>query len=402
LQQACLIVLVSALPLTALAQLGNADAIDAYLDQQVRGTIIPGVVAVVVDADQTLYEDAFGLRDSANDAPMTTGTIFRIASMTKPVAATVIMMLVYEGKLGLDDPVARYLPSFDGRPVIERFDSATGNYTTRPAASAVTIRQLLSHSSGLAYPFASDIVTAIMASSDAPDADEMPLLYDPGTAWSYAGGIGVVGSIVERIEGVGLDTLMRERLFEPLGMHETSFIVKETDLERVATVHRLESNGQLVEARNPPDIRSAVSGDGGLHSTARDYARFIQLFLNDGMTSDGQRLLSAEAIAEITENQLGIHTVTLMDEPTPSLARAFPLGADRDGFGLGFQVTGQHSSRLARAPGSLSWAGIFNTEFWIDPARGVGGVLLMQYLPFYHPDAIETLQGFEALVYEGL
>jgi CubicO group peptidase (beta-lactamase class C family) len=185
-------------------------------------------------------------------------------------------------------------------------------------------------------------------------------------------------------------------------MHDTGFIVKADAVDRVATVHRLGPDGVLVETPNPVDIRASVSGDGGLNSTASDYARFVQFFLNDGVAPDGRRLLSHEAISEMTRNQLGVRTVTLQDEPTPLLARAFPLGAGRDGFGLGFQVTGEHASASVRAPGSLSWAGIFNTEFWIDPARGVGGVLLMQYLPFYDAAAIETLQGFEALVYAGL
>ena len=164
----------------------------------------------------------------------------------------------------------------------------------------------------------------------------------------------------------------------------------------------LTKDGELDEAPNGVDVRSEVSGDGGLNSTARDYAKFIQLFLNDGIAPDGQRLLSRAAIDELTRNQLGQSTVGLMDEPNPLFARAFPLGDGRDGFGLGFQITGAHTSDTMRSPGSLSWAGIFNTEFWIDRDRGVGGVLLMQFLPFYHPAAIDTLQGFEALVYSGL
>jgi len=386
----------------AFAELDNAGELDAYLERQIDATIIPGAVALVVDADDVLYEGAFGVRNAAAGEAMTSDTIFRIASMTKPVAATVIMMLVDEGKLDLDDPIARYVPAFAERQVIEVFDAATGSYTTRPAASAATIRHLLSHSSGLAYPFASDVVSSISASDDAPDGDVFPLLYDPGTAWSYAGGIAIVGRVAESIEGVGLDTLMRERLFVPLGMEDTSFIVRAEALDRVATIHRLVDDGTLVEAENPAHVRSAVSGDGGLNSTAADYARFVQFFLNDAVAPDGTRLLSRAAVREMTRSQLGVRTVTLQDEPTPLLARAFPLGAGRDGFGLGFQVTGEHDSATVRAPGSLSWAGIFNTEFWIDPARGVGGVLLMQYLPFYDPAAIETLQGFEALVYRGL
>ena len=384
------------------AQLDNARTVSEYLDSQVSETLVPGLVALVVDSDDVLYEHAAGLRNVASKEDMTPDTIFRLASMTKPIAATVIMMLVDEGKLGLDEPVARYLPSLAGLSVIERFDITTGEFDARPAANEITIRQLLSHSSGLVYPVFSNVFSAIPDPDDARYPLDNMLLYDPGSSWSYAGGIALVGTIAERIEGVGLDTLMRDLIFEPLGMHETSFIVRSQDLDRVATVHNLVREGNLQDVPNGVDIRSDVSGDGGLHSTARDYAKFIQLILNDGIAPDGRRLLSRNVIAELTRNQLGMRTVELMDEPNPLFSRSFPLGVGRDGFGLGFQVTGEHSSDSMRAPGSLSWAGIFNTEFWIDPERGVGGVLLMQYLPFYHPDSIETLQGFEALVYQGL
>jgi CubicO group peptidase (beta-lactamase class C family) len=385
----------------AAAELTNASELDAYLDERIQATGIPGVVGLIVDADDVLYEHAAGMRDVGGGKPMTVDTIFRIASMTKPVAATIVMMLVEEGKLSLNDPIEKYVPAFGERQVIDSFDSATGDFTTRTPSSAATIRQLLSHSSGLAYPFGSDIVSAIGSGPDAPDQDRFPLLYDPGTSWSYAGGIAIVGAVVERIEGAGLDTIMRDRLFVPLGMHDTSFIVPVAAHDRVATIHRSNESGELTEAPNPIDIRAGVSGDGGLNSTARDYARFIQLFLNDGVAPGGERLLSQASIREMSRNQLGGRTVTLQDEPTPLLARAFPLGAGRDGFGLGFQVTGPHDE-LARAEGSLSWAGIFNTEFWIDPATGIGGVLLMQYLPFYDAAAIETLTGFESRVYAGL
>jgi CubicO group peptidase (beta-lactamase class C family) len=393
--------LIAGFSLAGHAQLANEAELNAYLSDQVDSTRIPGLVAMVVDDNRVLYAAAYGQRDVAGASPMQTDAIFRIASMTKPVAATAIMMLVEDGRLGLDDPISRYVPAFRELGVIQNFNAEDGSYSTRAANSGPTIRQLLSHSSGLAYGFASDVIARLSQENPGAGAGDLPLLYDPGTAWSYAGGIAVVGNVLERIEGMGLDTFLRERLFLPLGMHETSFIVAAPLHERVATVHRDDGAG-LTEAPNPIDIRSAVSGDGGLHTSAADYARFIQFILNDGVAPNGERLLASASIREMSRNQLGDRTVTLQDEPLPNLARAFPLGAGRDGFGLGFQVTGDHASASERAPGSLSWAGIFNTEFWIDPASGIGGMLLMQYLPFYDPAAIETLQGFEARVYRGL
>ena len=382
------------------AELTDTEAIDEYLDQAVANTKIPGLVALVVDADSTLYSRAVGLRNVARNEAMTEDTIFRIASMTKPVATTGIMMLVEDGKLGLDDPIAQYIPEFAERRVVTAFDPEHSNWSTRPASIEATIRHLISHSSGLSYGFASEIIHAI-GEGFPGQSEETPLLYDPGTGWSYSGGIAVVGGVAERIEGMGLDTILRDRLFAPLGMHETSFIVPLSEHGRVATTHAPEGD-TLVEAQNPNDIRSPVSGDGGLHSTAADYARFIQFILNGGVAPDGQRLMSETGIAELGRNQLGDVRVSLQDEPMPQLARAFPLGADRDGFGLGFQVTGEHDEAGVRSPGSMSWAGIWNTEFWIDPARGIGGVLLMQYMPFYDEAAIATLIGFEQRVYERL
>jgi CubicO group peptidase (beta-lactamase class C family) len=396
---AALLVLIG--PALAAQELANSAAIDAYLDRAVAETKIPGLVALVVDDDRVLYSHTAGLRDVAGGTPMSLDTIFNIASMTKPVAVAAIMMLVEEGKLSLDDPISKYVPEFAAKPVMTDFNAEAGTYSTRPAASEVTIRQLLSHSSGLSYPFSSAKVARLSNGTPGFDASTLPLLTDPGTEWRYAGGIAVVGRVLERVEGKTLDVFLEERMFGPLGMTDTSYAVPNDKRGRVVTVHRMTDDG-LVEAPVPAEVRSGVSGDGGLYSTAPDYAKFIQLVLDKGRAPSGTRVLAAESIGEMSRNQLGSVRVELQDEPLPLLARAFPVGAGRDGFGLGFQVTGEHDDADERAPGSLSWAGIFNTEFWIDPANGIGGVLLMQYLPFYDQEAIDTLVGFEARVYEGL
>jgi CubicO group peptidase (beta-lactamase class C family) len=393
----CLVVLL-ALPGLAQAQFSNRTEIDAYLQQAVQETKIPGLVALAVDKEQVIYTAAVGRRNVVGREQMTMDTIFNLASMTKPIAATAIMMLVEEGRLDLDDPLSKYLPAFADREVIDQFDATDGSYITRPATGAVTLRHLLSHSSGLAYGFASNIVAQLTGVGGS--ANDLPLVHDPGAGWTYAGGIGIVARVLERLEGRGLDSFIRERIFDPLGMDDTSYIVPAAKHGRVVTAHQSE-DGVLVEIPRPPDIRSTVSGDGGLFGTAADYAKFIQLFLNHGVTPEGERLLSVESIRMMGEDQLGAVRVSLQDEPMPDRARAFPVGAGRDGFGLGFQITGAHSDRHARSPGSMSWAGIYNTEFWIDPAAGMGAVLLMQYLPFYDADAIETLAGFESLLYAG-
>ena len=185
-------------------------------------------------------------------------------------------------------------------------------------------------------------------------------------------------------------------------MNDTSFVTTAERVARVVTVHR-KVDGRLVESPNTPNaqgaIASPVQGDGGLNSTAADYAKFIQLFLNKGLAPNGQRLLSERSVALIGQNHTGRVRVETQPAALPALSEAFPLGAGRDHFGLAVQVTGSPRDAGMRLPGSMSWAGIFNTEFWIDPKAGLGGVLMMQYLPFYDANAISALQGFEQRVY---
>jgi CubicO group peptidase (beta-lactamase class C family) len=390
-------------PLWADAQnhLSSSAAIDAYLSGVVRDTRIPGIVALVADADRVLYTGAFGRQDVAGGVPMANDTIFRIASMTKPVTSVAVMMLVQEGDVGLDDPVADYLPAFEDKQVIENFNPADKSFTTRPAATPMTVRHLLTHTSGLGYAFSNHTLAALASPDPGVSVTSLPLLHDPGTRWSYGESTRVLGTLVEEVSGQPLDEFMAERIFVPLEMSDTFYTVPAQKASRVVTVHRTTADG-LVEAPNTAPITAPVYGDGGLHSTAADYAKFIQLFLNNGRAPNGMRLLSEATVASMGENHIGAVFVDQQPGALPALSEPFPLGAGRDKFGLGFQVTGPHSEPFARSAGSMSWAGIFNTEFWIDPTRGIGGVLMMQYLPFYDAAAIATLQEFERRVYEGL
>jgi CubicO group peptidase (beta-lactamase class C family) len=378
--------------------------LDSYLVGQVGPQRIPGLVAMVVDAKQTLYVGAFGQQDVAGNKPMRPDTIFRIASMTKPVTAVAALMLVDEGKLRWDDPVAKYLPEYGSRPVMENFNPADKSFTTRPARTVMTVRHLAAHTSGLGYPFSNTTLAALAAGPNTPPAN-YPLLHDPGTRWAYSEATRVLGRVIEVVSGQRLDQFLKSRLFDPLGMSDTSFVTTADRVARVATIHR-KVDGKLVENANAPDaqgaIASPVQGDGGLNSTAADYAKFIQLILNKGVTPDGRRLLSARAVDSIGARHSGKALVETQPAAIPAVSEAFPLGAGRDHFGLAVQVTGKPGDAGMRLPGSLSWAGIFNTEFWIDPKAGLGGILLMQYLPFYDANAISALQGFEKRVYQDL
>jgi methyl acetate hydrolase len=381
-------------------RLRDSADIDRYLAGVIAGTQIPGVVAMVADTDGVLYTGAFGKQDTAQNIAIKPDTIFSIASMTKPITSTAIMMLIQQGDIGLEDPVSKYLPAFASERVIENFNPADKTYTSRPAATPMTIRHLLTHTSGLGYAFSSSVLAALIGGDPNASATGVPLLHDPGAKWTYGESTRVLGKVVEEVSGQPLAEFLRERIFVPLGMTDTFYDVPEQKNGRVATTHRTTPQG-LVEDPNPAKIGAPHNGDGGLYSTAADYVKFMQMFLNNGRAPDGTRLLSEASVKLMGENQSRV-LVSLQPTANAAVSQPFPLGAGRDSFGLGFQVTGAHDDELARSPGSLSWAGIFNTEFWIDPARGVCAVLLMQYLPFYDPAAISTLQGFERRVYQGL
>lgn len=331
---------------------------------------------------------------------MSVDSIFRIASMTKPVTSAAVMMLVDQGKVRLDDPIERHLPALANRQVIETVRE-DGTYTARPAKQLMTVRHLMTHSSGLAYGFSNETLYKLTGGNFGASAQTLPLVHEPGERWTYGESTRVLGSLVEALSGESLDNYLESHMFAPLGMRDTAYTVPAQKIGRVATVHRMTDRG-LVEEANAETVTSPDNGDGGLNSTAADYAAFIRMILNDGVAADGTRILSAESVEAMGQHHMGSVRVSLQRATMPMLSHDFPLGAGRDGFGLGFQVTGEHRDAGTRAPGSMSWAGIFNTEFWIDPANGIGGVLLMQYLPFYDEDAIATLQGFERRVYESL
>jgi methyl acetate hydrolase len=375
-------------------------ALSRSLSASVQRGDIPGVVALVVDPDKVLYQGSAGQQDVAGRIEMKPDAIFRIASMTKPVTTVAVMMLVEAGKVSVDDPVSRYLPNFKDRPVISSFDAATGAYQTRPARREVTIRHLLTHTSGVGYGWSSPIVAKLIG-NDRDKETELPLLHDPGERWTYSASTRVLGQVVEKVSGQPLDVFLRERILGPLGMHDTSYAVPSASISRVVTVHS-RTAGKLVEQPNAPVQQAPIRGDGGLYSTARDYGTFIQMLLNGG-TLHGARLLTERTVRMMGENQ--IESVVVEDQPVadPLRSRPFPLGAGRDKFGFGFQIAVK-DPRYAkyRSEGSLSWAGIDNTHFWIDPTRRIGAVWLAQVLPFYDEACIRDLRGFEELVYQYL
>lgn len=376
----------------------GAAAIDRMFEAAVAKGEIPGVVAAVVNKDQILYLKAFGKQDVARNIPMSTGTMFRIASMTKPITSVGIMMLHEEGKLRLDDPAGRYLPTYEDRRVIAAFDERDATYTTRPANGQITIRHLLTHTSGLGYPFTSPMILAIQKATG-NDPRTLPLLFDPGTRWNYSPGTAVLGDLLEKLSGQSIEEWDQAKIFRPLGMVDTTYTPGPAQVARLATVHQRQPAG-LVESPNPATYMPDVRGDGGLVSTASDYAAFVQMFLNDGRRG-GRRLLKPETVRLMTANQIGSVVVDKMPAAQPSRSAEFPFGAGKDKFGFGFQIAVTDGTAIReRAAGSYTWGGINNTHFWVDPKNGIGAVILTQVLPFYNAASMDVVKRFENLIYE--
>ncbi len=369
-------------------------ALTAQMNEAVKKGDAPAIVEIVVDREGVLFEGSSGLPTNA---------IFNIASMTKPVTSVAIMMLVEQGKLKIDDPVSKYLDGYDKLQFISKFNAADASYETRPAKTVMTIRHLLSHTSGIGYSFTNPIEYALVNKTKKGEW-ELPLLDDPGTKFNYSASTRVLGFIVEKVTGSPLEPWYQEHIFRPLGMVDTSWAVAPDKQARLAPQFT-RANGKmepLPKATVPATPTAPFRGDGGLYSTVEDYSKFVRMLINEG-TLGSAKILSPASVKQMGQNAMGSIFVQLQPDADKQRTRPFPLGAGKDKFGLGFQLAADDpSTKGFRSPGSMSWAGIFNTEFWVDPVRKIGGVHMMQLLPFYDDGAIRALRGFEGTVYREL
>lgn len=385
----------------------QADAIDAALQEAVASGSVPGLVAMAADRDGLLYQGAFGRRGLDGPAPMTPDTVFWIASMTKAVTSVAAMQLVEEGRLALDTPLGGLLPDLAAPQVLEGFDAA-GMPRLRPARRPITLRHLLTHTAGFTYNTWNAEMARYVELTGLPaartgrlDSLRAPLVFDPGERWEYGIATDWVGRAVEAASGRSLDQVMQERILAPLGMVDTGYVPGPSQQARRATVHQRGADGRLtpIEFELPRDPEF-FGGGGGLLSTGPDYLRFLRMLLNGGAL-DGARILRPETVAEMGRNQIGALTFRPMRSALPALSNdvdPFPGTVCR--WGLGFLIN-EEDVPGRRAAGSLAWAGLGNTWFWIDPRRGIAGLLMTQILPFADHAVLDLFARFEAAIHAG-
>ena len=361
---------------------------------------MPGVVAAVADRARTLYRGAFGLASTALARPMRPDTVFRIASLTKVVTSVAVMMLHEQAGLELDAPFKRYFPAFRQPPVLTSFERGSRRYTTRPAARDITVRELLTHTSGYGYWFLNAELRALFTGD--PEYYDPPfVMHEPGSRFQYGIGTDVLGQLIEPVAGVPLAEFLARRIFEPLGMHDTSFALPPET--RLASLYAVGARGleELPNERAPEGPR----GGGALYSTVDDFLALLRVLLNDG-AADGTRLLGADSVRALTSNQIGGLAAERQTSAAPPRTADFRFmdGTQKFGLGVLIETRDRAGGRAAgsRAAGSYSWAGIYNTHFWVDPRAGIAAVVFMQMSPFCAPACLDVCAAFERAVYEDL
>ncbi len=389
---------------------------DALLAAAVANGDVPGVIAAVTTANGTIYEGAAGVRVQGQSALMGQGTVVWLASMTKPIIGAAAMQLVEQGRVALDEPAAKIIPEFANFKVLTGWD-AQGELLTRPPKTAITLRHLLTHTSGLVYDTWNPDMARFQKVNNIPRAGSglerslrLPLAFDPGARWEYGVNIEWTGKLIEAVSGKRLGQYLIDHLTGPLGMTSTGFKITPDMRARLAKVHQRGADGGLTvtdfEINQTPEFEP---GGGGLYSSAQDYLRFMRMILNGGrgedaagMASQGNQVLRPKTVALMSKNAMGDLRVRMLPTQNPALsldAEFFP-GTPKT-WGLSFMIN-EETAPTGRSTGSLAWAGLPNTFFWIDPVKKIGGVILMQVLPFVDQRALSLFTRFESGVYAGL
>lgn len=386
------------------------DAINRLLEESVAEGEVPGVAAILTDADGVLYEGQAGSRRIDDDRPLDAETVYWIHSMTKPLTAAGVMQLVEQGRIGLDDDCGALVPALAAPEVLEGFD-ATGAPILRPAKGAITLRRLLTHTAGFCYDiWNADQRDWFRARKLRRDdiyndvATRPPLGFDPGARWEYGVNIDWAGKVLEALTGETLSDYLDKNLLGPLGMTSTGFVPNEDVLTRLAGVHQRQEDGRIepVDFTPPADPDPAgFTGGGGMFGSARNYARFMRMMLNGG-TLDGVRVLKPETVADMGRNHIGDIEVTGLDAALPKMSFDFDFFPETPKrWGLSFMINMEDLEGRRRA-GSLTWAGLRNTYFWIDPKSGIGGAIFVQMLPFADPKVLALYDRVERAAYAAI
>ncbi|NSW93274.1 MAG: beta-lactamase family protein [Bacteroidales bacterium] len=378
------------------------ERIDRMIQETIDSGWVAGAVGFIARDGRIIYNRAFGVSDIESQLPMKTDNIFRIASQTKAIVSIAAMTLFEEGKFLLDDPVSKYIPEFANPQVLDKFNEKDSSYTTIPARREITIRDLFTHTSGIDYAgIGSPVMRALYAKAgitggfggdkirigdDIKILAKLPLAHHPGERFTYGLNVDVIGYLIEVISGEPLDQFLRKRVLDPLGMNDTWFYLPEDKHDRLVDVNT--ENAERKAVTMPQDLVNYpltkgiyFSGGAGLSSTAKDYAAFLQMLLNNG-EYNGKRILSRRTVELITSNQIG------------------DLNLGRDKFGLGFQITTREGqAELGITEGSFSWGGYFGTTYWADPKERLVCLLFMQQVPLSHN---EIERKFKAMVYQAL
>ncbi|MEA2922158.1 MAG: methyl acetate hydrolase [Bradyrhizobium sp.] len=382
--------------------------IDQLLRQKCDAREIPGVVAMAANSKEVIYQGAFGKRDLSKDDAMTADSVFWIASMTKALTTAGAMQLVEKGKLSLDAPIGNVLPDLAAPLVLEGFDDS-GEPRLRPAKTAITLRHLMTHTAGFCYDMWNGDMVKYLEKTGTPGitscknaALKTPIMSDPGSRWEYGTNIDFVGKAVEAVSGKNLDAYLRDHLFTPLGMADTGFRLSGSRRDRLVAMHVRAPDGSLApipfEVEQNPEFHM---GGGGLYGTAGDYIKFTQMILNQGR-GNGNQVLQPETVATMGQNHIGDLNMTKMTSAVAFATNDVDLFPDMvKKWGLSFLINTAKTPE-GRSPGSLAWAGLANTYYWIDPSRDVTGVILMQVLPFADSKCLEAFAGLERGVYAGL
>jgi CubicO group peptidase (beta-lactamase class C family) len=359
--------------------------LDAMLEEAIQKEQVPGLVAMVVKDGKVVYHSAKGFADVESGKAMEKNSIFRIASQTKAITSTAVMILWEEGKFRLDDPISKYIPEFKNPQVLSGFRYADTTYSTKPSSREITIRHLLTHTSGLGYGVIDgdermkmiyhkagvvDLFTTenVTIGESVKRLAKLPLHHEPGSKYTYSEGLDVLGYLIEIVSGKPFDVFLKERIFDPLGMNDTRFYLSDAQAPRLVTVHTRKDNkwaSYPVTFYDPAypktGAKTFFSGGAGLSSTTEDYAKFLQMYLNRGVYN-GNRILSSKTIETIMENQVG------------------DLWNSDRYYGLAFGVVTDKGVALGGigSKGTFDWGGYFNTQYFADPQTKTIGLIFKQ------------------------